>query len=470
MPLVFSLYLVAFLDRSNIGNAKTAGMSADLGINDMQFQWLLLIFYIPYILFSPLVMALYSYRANIWTFGAVFLLGLFSLLQAPVKTFGGLMVLRFLIGFSEVAFAPGMPYYLSFFYRRTEIGSRCGVYLSAAPLASMISGLLAYGVSSRPHSIAGWRIFFTIEGILTIVLSIVAFVYLPNSPADTRTLRGAEIQVARDRIIMQSGSTARRDRFKSPRLNEIVEGLADLQTWIQSAMFFCCNVSFSSLPVFLPSILHSMGKTSVQAQGYTAGPYFAAFVVCWVSTILADKYQQRGITIGVLSSIGCSGYLILAKVHDSFAVQYFAVFLVAAGVFPAIANILPWSLNNQGTDTKRGLGIALLVMFGQCGPVIGLLQFNDEPYYTKSMFMCAGFMAVNALLAGILRWRYVRKNKRLGTIFQGQNQQVREAVGRVLGFKVSANDAVEALGGNDVPPPHSHPNDMQGARGYRYVL
>jgi dipeptide/tripeptide permease len=178
-------------------------------------------------------------------------------------------------------------------------------------------------------------------------------------------------------------------------------------------MYFSCNVSFASLPVFLPTILTGMGYSSVNAQGLTAPPYFLSFLFCILTTYIADRTKQRGLMIIFLSLVGGTGYIILATVKST-GVRYFAIFLAAAGIFPAISNILPWVLNNQGTDTKRGTGIAILQMVGQCGPVLGtrLYPTTEGPYYVKGMAVCSAFMFFNAILALILRQYLAWQNKK----------------------------------------------------------
>jgi hypothetical protein len=189
-------------------------------------------------------------------------------------------------------------------------------------------------------------------------------------------------------------------------------------------MYFSCNVSFSSLPVFTPTILTGMGYTSITAQGLTAPPYFLSFLLCLLTTWAADKTRQRGLMIIALSLMGATGYVILATVHST-GVRYFAIYLAAAGIFPAIANILPWVLNNQGTDTKRGTGIALVQMVGQCGPLLGTRSYpvNEGPFYVRGMSICAAFMFFNAILALILRTLLQYQNKK----FEEHESSVREA-------------------------------------------
>lgn len=181
-------------------------------------------------------------------------------------------------------------------------------------------------------------------------------------------------------------------------------------------MYFSCNVSFSSLPVFLPTILLEFGPqfTDVTAQGLSAPPYFIAFLFTILSSYIADRTAQRGIMIMALSLIGATGYILLATT-TALAPRYAGVFLAAMGVFPAIANILPWVLNNQGSDTKRGSGIAILNLVGQCGPLLGtrLYPVAERPYYKKGMWVCAAFMLFNGMLAFALRMLLIWENSRL---------------------------------------------------------
>lgn len=322
------------------------------------------------------------------------------------------MVCRFFLAASEAGYGPGIPYLLSFFYKRHELGFRCGIFLSAAPLATTFAGALAYGITSGHPAIANWRLLFLVEGIPSICLAFVAFFFMPDSPEKAKFLTEEEKQVTRARAIQQTG-TEGADRVGHVNFREVFAALADVKTWIPPLMYFSCNVSFSSLPVFLPTILTSMGFSSINAQGLTAPPYFLAFIICIVTTYIADKTRQRGYMIITLSIIGGVGYVLLATVK-SVGVRYFGVFLAAAGVFPAIANILPWTINNQGSDSKRGSGIALLNIIGQCGPLLGTRVFPaaEKPYYVKGMSICAAFMFFNALLALVLRTWLAYENKK----------------------------------------------------------
>lgn len=117
-------------------------------------------------------------------------------------------------------------------------------------------------------------------------------------------------------------------------------------------MYFSCNVSYSSLPVFLPSILRDMGYTSINAQGLSAPPYFLSFLTSVFTPWIADRYQQRGLMIAFLSIVGCTGYILLATC-SAVSSRYIGVWMAASGVFPCIANILPWVLSMPFSSPHR---------------------------------------------------------------------------------------------------------------------
>jgi hypothetical protein len=130
------------------------------------------------------------------------------------------------------------------------------------------------------------------------------------------------------------------------------------------------------------------------------------------------RFLNPGLVILFLSLLGATGYIILATTRAT-APRYIGVYLAAGGIFPAIVNILPWVLNNQGSDTKRGTGIAIINLVGQCGPLLGtrIYPANDGPYYRLGMWTCAAFMLFNGVLAVGLRLLLVWENKKLDEKF-----------------------------------------------------
>ncbi|ESZ98731.1 hypothetical protein SBOR_0969 [Sclerotinia borealis F-4128] len=440
MPLIIGL---SYLDRSNIGNAKIAGMQDDLHLDSDSYEWLLTIFYISYIIFEPLVLMWKVIPPHMW--GAITVVGwaLSATLQTAAYNWSGMMAARFFLGAFEASFAPGITFLLSFFYLRNELGLRCGFYLGAAPLATCFAGALAYGITSGHfHSIAAWRVLFLVEGLPAILAGILTWFLMPDSPEKAKFLTEEEVLVAQARKFRQVG-TIDSERPHGIQWSEVGAAFLDLKNWITALMYFSCNVSFASLPVFLPTILAAMGFSNINAQGLSAPPYFLAFLVVILTTWLADKYSQRGYTILVLSLIGAAGYIMLA-VSSSTGVRYAGVFLAASGIFPAIGNILPWVMNNQGSESKRGTGIAILNVVGQCGPLLGtrLYPSIEGPYYSKGMWVCAAFMLFNGALAMALRFLLTYENRKLDEKYE------------VVGDDVNGSSKDSRHGGNENDGPN----------------
>ncbi|KAF2083777.1 MFS general substrate transporter [Saccharata proteae CBS 121410] len=412
IPLVVALYLLAFLDRSNIGNAKVAGMNKDLNMTGPDYEWLLTIFYISYIVFEFQALMWKIIPPHRWAAFCVLGWGVISSAQAAAQSWGGMMALRFLMGIFEAGYGPGIPYLLSFFYLRHELGFRQGIFLSAAPLANTFAGALAYGITSADDdAIANWRTLFLVEGLPTVVMAAVAWFFLPDSPEKARFLNEEEKRVAKARGVRQTGGG---ERIGKIVWKDVAAALLDLKCWCTALMFFSCNVSFASLPVFLPTILAEMGFTSINAQGLSAPPYFISFLITILTSWIADKTQQRGLMVMGLSAIGGIGYIILATT-ESTGPRYTGVVLAAAGIFPAIANILPWVSNNQGSDTRRGVGFVILNVVGQCGPLLGtrLYPSHEGPFYVKGQAVCAAFLFFTTFLALGLRTLLAWENKKL---------------------------------------------------------
>ncbi|PKY03109.1 MFS general substrate transporter [Aspergillus campestris IBT 28561] len=405
------LYLLSLLDRSNIGNAKIAGMKEDLQLDSQRYSWLLTIFYIAYTVFEFAALMWKVMPPHQWAAITVMAWGIVATCQAAAFNWESMMALRFLLGMAEAAFGPGTPYLLSFFYRRHELGLRCGMFVSAAPLANTFAGALAYGITSGHSKLANWRLLFLVEGCPSLIAAVIAWYFLPDHPSTARFLTEEEKEVARARGMRRSGEG---ERSTGIDWRDVGRTVLDAKAWLTALMYFSCNVSFSSLPVFLPTILEEMGFSSIDAQGLTAPPYFASFLVTLATTWLADRFQQRGLTIAVCSVVGAVGYTLLAT-SLSVGVRYLGVFLAAAGVFPCIANILPWVLNNQGSDTRRGVGIVILNLLGQCGPFLGTNIFpdSDAPRYIRGQAICAAFMYFTTLLALGLRVLLMWENRRL---------------------------------------------------------
>lgn len=139
------------------------------------------------------------------------------------------MALRFLMAAFEAAYGPGTIYLLSFFYLRKELGFRCGLFLSAAPLATTFAGALAYGITSGHASIPNWRLLFLVEGLPTVAMVPIVLFFLPPSPVGARFFNAEEKKVALARTIRQNGN---QERTGGIGVMESLKTLVDVKPWL----------------------------------------------------------------------------------------------------------------------------------------------------------------------------------------------------------------------------------------------
>lgn len=223
------------------------------------------------------------------------------------------------------------------------------------------------------------------EGAPTVLFAIIVFFFLPDSPGKAKFLSESEQTHAVERL-----QTV--DRTAKNRLDkrQVFKGLADYKNYVHTAIHFCCNFSFAGLSNFLPTILNDMGYTSINSQGLAAPPYFTSFLLCIVAAVVSDRWGGRGLVIAVSAAVGTIGYILLAAVQDQAKTgpRYLGVWLATCGIFPALCINITWLLNNQGGDSKKGAGMAVLAVFGQCSSFVSSTAFPNDEGYVRSFVLC----------------------------------------------------------------------------------
>ncbi|KAL8903742.1 MAG: hypothetical protein Q9171_007294 [Xanthocarpia ochracea] len=248
------LYMLGFLDRSNIGNAKIAGMSNDLHLTSSQYEWVLRSFYITYVLFEWMPILYTVLSPSTYIALCVLAWGAIASSQALVTSYTSLCFLRALLGISEAAFGPGVPVFLAFFYKQDELAFRIGLFISAAPLATSVASSLAWLITKlgRDLPIAPWRMLFLVEGFPSVIVSIFAFYRIPNSPGKAKFLSQRERRIAKLRLAKGKPKAERRSDDRKLKWNEIWEALADPKCYLTAVanvlLMQCRFLESTSLP------------------------------------------------------------------------------------------------------------------------------------------------------------------------------------------------------------------------------
>ena len=194
--------LFAFIDRSNIGNAKIDGLVDDLKLTGNKFNIALVVFYVPYIIVDvPSNWIVKHFKAGNYLPFLIIMWGLTSTFLGFTKSFGGLIAARFFLGMFEGGLLGGMIVYLAMFYRRHQMLYRIGLFYCAAPLSGAFGGLLATGLAQIKYGgYEKWPWIFFIEGIITVLFGCLAFCFMPHTPADAKFFTEEERAVALARM------------------------------------------------------------------------------------------------------------------------------------------------------------------------------------------------------------------------------------------------------------------------------
>ncbi|QRW12782.1 major facilitator superfamily transporter [Ceratobasidium sp. AG-Ba] len=398
------------LDRSNLGNAKLQGLEATLMPNDEsgdQFALLSAMFYVAYLCWQiPLTLTAKRFPPNIVIGVVTIAWGAASALQATAFNYAGVTTARYFLGLFEAGFGPVIPFYYSLFYLKSEHGFRTSFFISAAPLAGAFGGLIAYGVQHIHSHIATWRILFLIEGLPTVLVGVLVLLFLPSRPETTKWLSEDERKLAQRRLNREVASEGQSINWK-----HVLMSVTDYKVWMICLMYQSLNVALSSISIFLPSIVKTLGYTNAKAQLMTVPPYACAGVVMLLVAKASDRMKLRGPFVAgvlVLSGIG------LAVPATNNHARYGAIFLAVTGTYCGIPLAMSWTTGNAGSETRRGVNMAMLNTIGHSMAVLGsyIYPSREGPSYKRGFAICCGFAWWGAFLALVLSFLLHLENRR----------------------------------------------------------
>ena len=385
IPTVALLYLFCFIDRANVGNAKLAGLEKDLHLTGYDYNIVLSVFYISYIIFEiPSNMAC-KYFGPGWFIPAISLgFGICSICTAFVHDIHQICGVRFLLGLFEAGMLPGIAYYLSRWYRRSELAFRLSLYIVMAPLAGAFGGLLASGIL-KLHSFGGlhtWRMIFAIEGIITCGISLIAFITLTDRPATARWLSQEEKDLAIARV--KSERVAATEVLDKLDRKKILRGIFNPVTLGTSLIFLLDNVTVQGLAFFAPTIVRTIypHSTVVSQQLHTVPPYVVGAVFTLLLPFISWRLDRRNILFICSAPLMMCGYIMFLASHSPH-VRYGATFIIASGAFAFGALCNAQVSANVVSDTARSSAIGTNVMAGNIGGLIATWSFLpfDGPNY-----------------------------------------------------------------------------------------
>ncbi|KAL4254788.1 MFS transporter superfamily protein [Abortiporus biennis] len=373
MPLACILYLFAYLDRTNLGNARLQGLPQDTLGGDptgIKFDWVNSTFFFSYILCQvPATIVSKLFPPRIWIGCAAIGWGVSSTLLATGFNF------------------PGIPLYMSFWYTKREMGTRMAYWFGFAAVAGAFGGLIAFGIQHAHVSISNWRLLFIVEGVPTVMMGILSIWLLPDRPEETPFLNEDERKIQLER--RERGLKA--DFGRTVNKKHITAAFNDWRIYCAGVIYFGANCALASNSAFLPTIIKTFGVSNAKAQLLTVPPYAVSAVVLTITSYYSDRIQSRGIPMSFAAVGGAIG-----------------------GTYTVIGIMIAWFAHNLGSETKKATGIPMYMAIGQCGSVLGshLFPATDGPRYTKGFAVSCALLFFAAICGIILTISYRIENKR----------------------------------------------------------
>lgn len=415
LPGVSILYLLSFLDRSNVANARIEGLTTDLKMTGNQYLTGLTLYFIGYVIFEiPCNIILKRTTPKFWLPTLTLAWGIVATLMGVVHNLTGFFIVRFFLGVTESGLFPGVVYYFSMWYKRNERQYRISLFFSCASLAGAFGGILAWGIAHMRNvgGYAGWRWIFILEGLLTIVIALIAYTFISNYPNTVSWLNKGEKAFIQERLKADSDAT----NDEEFRWADVWIACKDIKVWLYGLGFHTMSLPLYTLSLFLPTIIKDMGYTSAQSQLLTIPPYAVAtiFTVFWA--VLSEKYARRALFIIITTSLAIIGYIILLTnefPNKRPGVSYTGTFLAAMGIYPSVALVLSWPAINVSGQTKRATANAAQISIGNLGAVMGTQLYRPKtaPRYLLGHSFALGYLVANIAVVSTLWYILAKENR-----------------------------------------------------------
>jgi ACS family tartrate transporter-like MFS transporter len=418
IPFLFLLYIVAWLDRVNVGFAGLQ-MNSDLGFSSAAFGFGSGVFFLGYCLFEvPSNLVLHRVGARRWIARIMISWGAISTAMMFVRTTPTFYFLRFLLGAAEAGFFPGVVYYLSHWYPEGQRARAIAAFMTAVPVSGVVGGPLSGALLTLNglFGLAGWQWLFLAEGVPAILLGVIVLFYLTDRPEAANWLSAAQ----KDWLV--SSLAAERSSHDGKLRVGIFAALTNRTIWHLGVIFLFAAIGFYGYSFWAPLVVKSLTESSDFGVGVILGAISAVtIIVMMLNSAHSDQTDERPLHVAIALLISGAGFFGCAVLRQPVLAVFFLA-LVPIGHCAAYGPF--WSMPSRFlSGAPAAAGIAMVVTIANVGGLIGptIIGAMKDRFGTHDpAFMLLGGCAVVAALLAMLLGRIpVLRTVRVGELFEG---------------------------------------------------
>jgi len=414
---LFVLFVFSFLDRINIGFAGLT-MGKDLGLSSTMFGLAATLFYVTYVIFGiPSNMMLSRVGARRWIATIMVLWGIASTCTMFATGPTSLYVLRMIVGITEAGFLPGILVYLTYWFPAFYRARANALFMIAMPVTMAIGSLVSGYILALDGvmNLKGWQWLFLLEGIPSVLLGVVVWFYLDDTPAKAKWLTDEEksslqamMEADKLQLVQPNGPSSHRALQQRSLWREIFTPIVLMYT----LAYFCLTNTLSAINIWTPQILQSFNQGS---SNVTIGILAAIPQICTIAGMVwwskrSDRLQERKHHTALPYLFAAAGWL-LASATDHSLIQLLGIVMASVGSFTAMA--IFWTTPDQSISLEaRAVGIAVINATGNIGSALSPLLIGWFKDLTGSFNSGLYFVSALLIVGAVLVWCIPMKDSR----------------------------------------------------------
>ncbi|UNH30223.1 4-hydroxyphenylacetate permease [Moellerella wisconsensis] len=404
---LFVLFIFSFLDRINIGFAGLT-MGKDLGLSSTMFGLAATLFYVTYVIFGiPSNIMLGIVGARRWIATIMVLWGFASTATMFATGPTSLYILRMLVGIAEAGFLPGILVYLTYWFPAYFRARANALFMVAMPV-TMAFGSLASGYILEMDGILnlhGWQWLFLLEGFPSVLLGVLVWFYLDDSPSKAKWLTSEDKACLKEMMEQDNLQLVQPHGAKSQSALQTTSLWKEIFTptiLMYTVAYFCLTNTLSAINIWTPQIMQSFNQGSSNAMIglLTAIPQFCTIFGMIYWSRRSDRLQERKMHTALPFLFAAAGW-ILASLTSHPLVQLLGIIMASTGSFTAMAVF--WTTPDQSISLRaRAVGIAVINATGNIGSAVSPLLigwFKDTTgSFNSGLYFVAGLLVIGAII------------------------------------------------------------------------